>query len=44
MALLWSERGKAQARASLRQVLFGLRKDLGEAAVGALIVSNDADA
>ncbi len=42
MALLWSDRGEAQARASLRQVLVGLRKDLGEAAEGALVVSNEA--
>jgi adenylate cyclase len=42
MALLWSDRGEAQARASLRQVLVGLRKDLGEKAVGALIAANDA--
>lgn len=41
MALLWSDRGKAQARASLRQALVRLRKDLGEAAVTALIVTND---
>ena len=41
MALLWSERGEAQARASLRQALTGLRKDLGEDAA-ALIVTNDA--
>jgi TolB-like protein len=30
MALLWSDRGDAQARASLRQALFGLRKELRE--------------
>ena len=42
MALLWSDRGEAQARASLRQVLAGLRKNLGKEAVGALIVTNDA--
>ena len=41
MALLWSDRGKAQARASLRQALVRLRKDLGETAVTALIVTND---
>jgi TolB-like protein len=41
MALLWSDRGEAQARASLRQALTGLRKDLGEDAA-ALIVTNDA--
>lgn len=42
MALLWSDRGEAQARASLRQVLVGLRKDLSKEAVGALIITNDA--
>jgi len=42
MALLWSDRGEAQARASLRQVLVGLRKDLGEEAVAAMIVTNEA--
>jgi adenylate cyclase len=42
MALLWSDRGESQARASLRQVLVGLRKDLGAAAREALIVTNDA--
>jgi TolB-like protein/Tfp pilus assembly protein PilF len=41
MALLWSDRGEAQARASLRQALVGLRKDLGPDAE-ALIVTNDA--
>ena len=30
MALLWSDRGEAQARGSLRQVLSGLRKELGD--------------
>ncbi|MEM7075048.1 MAG: winged helix-turn-helix domain-containing protein [Pseudomonadota bacterium] len=30
LALLWSDREEAQGRASLRQVLTGLRKDLGE--------------
>lgn len=40
MALLWSDRGEAQARASLRQVLAGLRKDLGEA-MAALEVTDD---
>lgn len=29
MALLWSDRGETQGRASLRQVLTGLRKELG---------------
>ena len=42
MALLWSERGDAQARASLRQVLTGLRKDLGEQAMTVLNITDDA--
>jgi adenylate cyclase len=42
MALLWSDRGEAQARASLRQVLTGLRKDLGEQAMKALNITDDA--
>jgi TolB-like protein len=42
MALLWSDRGDAQARASLRQVLTGLRKDLGEEAKAALNITDDA--
>ncbi len=42
MALLWSERGEAQARASLRQVLTGLRKDLGAPAMTALNITDDA--
>lgn len=42
MALLWSDRGEAQARASLRQALVGLRNDLGDDAMSALIVTNDA--
>jgi TolB-like protein/Tfp pilus assembly protein PilF len=42
MALLWSDRAEAQARASLRQVLAGLRKDLGEVASETLIVTKDA--
>ncbi|MEM6480813.1 MAG: hypothetical protein AAF681_03130 [Pseudomonadota bacterium] len=33
MALLWSDRPEAQARGSLRQVLSGLRKDLGPQAL-----------
>ncbi len=41
MALLWSERGEAQARASLRQVLTGLRKDLGAQAMTALNITDD---
>lgn len=32
MALLWSERAEAQARGSLRQVLTGLRRELGSQA------------
>jgi TolB-like protein/Tfp pilus assembly protein PilF len=42
MALLWSDRGETQARASLRQVLTGLRKDLGEEAMAALRITDDA--
>ena len=42
MALLWSDRGEVQARASLRQVLTGLRKDLGEDAMAALRITDDA--
>jgi TolB-like protein/Tfp pilus assembly protein PilF len=42
MALLWSERGDAQARASLRQVLAGLRKELGEDAMAALDITDEA--
>jgi TolB-like protein/Flp pilus assembly protein TadD len=41
MALLWSERGDEQARSSLRQALSGLRKELGEMAVGALRVTDE---
>jgi DNA-binding SARP family transcriptional activator len=42
MALLWSDRGEAQARASLRQVLTGLRRELGEGATAALKITDDA--
>jgi adenylate cyclase len=42
MALLWSDRGEAQARASLRQVLVGLRKDFGEESLAGMIVTNEA--
>jgi TolB-like protein len=42
MALLWSDRGETQARASLRQVLTGLRKDLGEEAMAALNITDNA--
>jgi adenylate cyclase len=41
MALLWSDRGEAQARASLRQVLTGLRKDLGEEVCSALRITDE---
>ena len=41
MALLWSERGDERARSSLRQALSGLRKELGESAVGALTVTDE---
>ena len=41
MALLWSERGDEQARSSLRQTLSGLRKELGESAVGVLKVKDE---
>jgi TolB-like protein len=41
MALLWSERSDEQARSSLRQALSGLRKELGEIAVGALKVTDE---
>ena len=37
MALLWSERGEEQARASLRQALSGLRKDLGKGSGGSAL-------
>ncbi len=40
MALLWSDRAEAQARASLRQVLFGLRQVLGQEGQEALRVSD----
>ena len=42
MALLWSDRGETQARASLRQVLTGLRKDLSKEAMAALCITDDA--
>ena len=42
MALLWSDRGDQQARASLRQALSGLRKDLGEEGVSALKITDEA--
>jgi adenylate cyclase len=42
MALLWSDRGEAQARASLRQVLTGLRKAPGEDAMAALNITDEA--
>ncbi|MCB2135112.1 MAG: tetratricopeptide repeat protein [Rhodobacteraceae bacterium] len=42
MALLWSDRGEAQARASLRQVLTGLRKDLGDQCAAAFRTTSEA--
>jgi len=41
MALLWSDRAEAQARASLRQVLHGLRKELGARGTGILRIEAD---
>ena len=41
MALLWSDRGDEQARASLRQALSGLRKELGQGALVALRISEE---
>jgi TolB-like protein/Tfp pilus assembly protein PilF len=41
MALLWSNRGEEQARASLRQALSGLRRELGPGDAGALCVGAD---
>ncbi len=41
MALLWSDRAEPQGRASLRQVLSGIRKALGEGNSDALIVEHD---
>ncbi|MEE8333752.1 MAG: BTAD domain-containing putative transcriptional regulator, partial [Alphaproteobacteria bacterium] len=41
-ALLWSDRGEAQARASLRQTLSVLRKALGSAGEDMLVVSSGA--
>ena len=40
-ALLWSDRGDEQARGSLRQALRGLRRDLGEDAMKALLITDD---
>ncbi|MDI3338116.1 hypothetical protein QKW60_17035 [Defluviimonas aestuarii] len=42
IALLWSDRDEAQGRASLRQVLTGLRKDLGSNADMALHTTHEA--
>ena len=42
MGLLWSERGDEQARSSLRQALSGLRKELGENAIRALKITDEA--
>ena len=41
LALLWSDRSEAQGRASLRQVLVGLRKDLGPEFSDVLIAETD---
>ena len=41
MALLWSDRADTQARGSLRQVLTGLRKALGESGAGLLNTGAD---
>jgi len=41
LGLLWSSRGEEQARASLRQTLSALRKELGDAAEPLLLASND---
>src|SRR4051812_8287358 len=40
-SLLWSDRGDAQARSSLRQALLGLRSDLAPANLAALDISDD---
>lgn len=40
--LLWGTRGESQARASLRQTLYNLQRELGEAGVAQLAVSKDA--
>ena len=39
--LLWSDRGDAQARSSLRQALLGLRADLAGSEVAALHIDDD---
>jgi TolB-like protein/Flp pilus assembly protein TadD len=41
LTLLWSDRGEEQARASLRQALSGLRKELGQGALEALRIDED---
>lgn len=41
MNLLWSDRGDAQARSSLRQALLGLRSDLAEPEAGVLHVDDE---
>ncbi len=40
-ALLWSDRGEEQGRASLRQVLAGLRRELGEGRTSFLRIDRD---
>jgi TolB-like protein len=41
MNLLWSDRGDAQARSSLRQALLGLRSDLAGAETGTLHIDDE---
>jgi adenylate cyclase len=41
MALLWSDRSDQQARSSLRQALSGLRKDIGEERLSALLITDE---
>ena len=40
-ALLWSDRGEEQGRASLRQVLAGLRRELGQDRANCLHIDRD---
>src|SRR6185312_9678321 len=40
-ALLWSDRGNAHARNSLRQVLVALRRDLADVAAKTLVIDGD---
>ena len=41
MALLWSDRGETQARASLRQMLFGLKQELNEQSSDTLLITSE---